>query len=191
MPDPSSRALVLGGGGPVGVGWELGLVAGLAASGIDLTASDLVVGTSAGSLAGAMLTIGEDPVLLVDQVESMFEAGVGDSGVDQVDMAGLAGLMEAMLGAAPTDGEGPGPSEQERLADVGRIALAATTIPEDAFVATVASVLAGRPWPATFACTAVDAATGEFTVWDEAAGVPLDRAVASSCSVPGMYPPVT
>ena len=186
----ASRAVVLGGGGPVGVGWELGLAAGLAKEGIDLAEADLVVGTSAGSLAGALLTSGEDPIALVDEAEAMFEAGVGDSGVDQVDMAGLAGLLEAMLGP-----EGPDdvtePSEQERLAEVGRIALAADTITEEAFVGSMGTVLTGRPWPTPFACTAVDAATGEFQLWNEAAGAPLDRAVASSCAVPGMYPPIT
>ncbi len=43
------RALVLGGGGITGIAWMYGLVAGLAADGIDLTGADLVVGTSAGS----------------------------------------------------------------------------------------------------------------------------------------------
>lgn len=186
----ASRAVVLGGGGPVGVGWELGLAAGLAKEGIQLAEADLVVGTSAGSLAGALLTSGEDPIALVAEAEAMFEAGVGDSGVDQVDMAGLAGLMEAMLGPE-TPGDAPEPTEQERLAEVGAIALAADTIAEDVFVGSMGTVLSGKPWPAHFACTAVDAATGEFQVWNEAAGAPLDRAVASSCAVPGMYPPIT
>jgi NTE family protein len=39
--------------------------------------------------------------------------------------------------------------------------------------------------------TAVDTGSGELTVWDSGSRVPLDRAVASSCAVPGVYPPVT
>ncbi len=192
MSAPSSRAVVLGGGGPVGVGWEVGLAAGLAKAGVHLADSDLVIGTSAGSLAGALLTSGEDPGALVDQVEAMFAAGVGTSGVDQVDMAGLAGLMEAMLGPEAAEATAEEiPTEQERLAEVGAIALAAETISEDAFVGTMAPTLGGRAWPRHFACTAVDAVTGEFRLWDEAAGAPLERAVASSCAVPGMYPPIT
>ena len=39
-------ALVLGGGGITGIAWEIGLLAGLADAGVDLTGAGLVVGTS-------------------------------------------------------------------------------------------------------------------------------------------------
>ena len=54
------RALVLGGGGITGIAWEIGVLAGLAEAGVDLTGADLVVGTSAGSVVGAQLTGGAD-----------------------------------------------------------------------------------------------------------------------------------
>src|SRR5437867_4453984 len=54
------RALVLGGGGVTGAAWELGLLAGLAERGVDLTGADLVVGTSAGSVVGAEVATGVD-----------------------------------------------------------------------------------------------------------------------------------
>ena len=56
----TSRALVLGGGGIAGVAWEIGLLSGLAAHGVDVRSADLVVGTSAGSVVGARLATGED-----------------------------------------------------------------------------------------------------------------------------------
>jgi NTE family protein len=47
-------------------------------------------------------------------------------------------------------------------------------------------------WPGKdYRCTAVDALTGEFVVWSRESAVPLSRAIASSCSVPGIYPPIT
>jgi NTE family protein len=47
-------------------------------------------------------------------------------------------------------------------------------------------------WPAApLTLTAVDAATGEFRTFDRDSGVPLVQAVAASCAVPGVYPPVT
>src|ERR1700744_5333103 len=48
----ADKALVLGGGGLTGVAWEIGILAGLAEHGVDLTDADLVVGTSAGSVVG-------------------------------------------------------------------------------------------------------------------------------------------
>ena len=53
-------ALVLGGGGITGIAWEIGVLAGLAEAGVDLTGADLVVGTSAGSVVGAQLTCGAE-----------------------------------------------------------------------------------------------------------------------------------
>jgi NTE family protein len=39
--------------------------------------------------------------------------------------------------------------------------------------------------------TACDAVTGEFVTFDRTSGVELVDAVAASCSVPGVWPPVT
>ena len=58
------RALVLGGGGPVGIAWESGLIAGLAEAGVDLSTADFVIGTSAGSFVGAYLAAGTPPAKL-------------------------------------------------------------------------------------------------------------------------------
>ncbi len=52
------RALVLGGGGITGIAWEIGVLAGLAADGVNLTTADMVIGTSAGSVVGAQVTSG-------------------------------------------------------------------------------------------------------------------------------------
>ena len=49
------RALVLGGGGSTGNAWLIGVVAGLFDAGLDVTAADLTIGTSAGSTAAAQM----------------------------------------------------------------------------------------------------------------------------------------
>jgi NTE family protein len=65
------------------------------------------------------------------------------------------------------------PSEQERLDVIG-------------------SRLVSSQWPERpLLITAVDAETGEFRTFDRDSGVPLLQAVAASCAVPGVYPPVT
>ena len=51
--------------------------------------------------------------------------------------------------------------------------------------------LRGTNWPKSFHCTAFSLDSGNFAVWDESSGVDLPRAVASSCTVPGLVMPVT
>ena len=54
------RALVCGGGGVTGLGWEIGLLSGLASQGVRFTSADVVIGTSAGSSAAVHVASGTD-----------------------------------------------------------------------------------------------------------------------------------
>lgn len=176
-----SRALVLGGGGPVGIGWEAGLATGLAAAGVGWADADLIVGTSAGSVVGAQLALGLDLSGAVAAVgEPLPVAGDGSAAA-----AGMEALMTAMGAAAAGDVD-----PVDARITLGRIALAADTVPEEDFVAVFAQV-AGMAWPDRYRCTAIDVETGELRVWDGAAGVPIELAVASSCAVPAVFPPIT
>lgn len=146
---------------------------------------------------GAQLALGKEIGELLAQVEH-FWAGqarsAGDSGA--AGDAGTAGPSAAiaerlqtllsLMADATTSGEG---IPAETRAALGRLALEADTGPEERFAGAFA-FLAGD-WPARFRCTAVDAESGSFVVWDGRAGESLDRAVASSCAVPGIFPPVT
>jgi NTE family protein len=72
------------------------------------------------------------------------------------------------------------------------MALAAPTGDEATYLARFGRRLTAQTWPASprLVITAVDAASGEAVAWDAAAGVPLVRAVAASCAVPCVFPPV-
>jgi NTE family protein len=180
----ATRAVVLGGGGPVGIAWELGLAAGLERAGVRLRDADLFVGTSAGSAVGAQLASGNAPDDIIAQYASLDDASHPSQ--KPVDFAAL--LQQFMQLFTSTE-----PPEKVR-ADLGAFALATDTISEDEWLDTFRRMpgMTADLWPGRrFVCTAVDAATGAFVAWDGAAGVALDRAVASSCAVPGIYPPVT
>ncbi len=186
-----TRALVLGGGGPVGIAWESGLIAGLARGGVDLGKADFTMGTSAGSFVGARLAMGADPVTLADPILAEAErtaAAPRDSGSRAP--ADLSKLMDLM---AETRSGRRNPAEVR--AEIGAFALAAETPGEAEFIASFGRTFADLPetaWPERgFACTAVDALDGAFRMWTKQSGVGVTRAVASSCSVPGVYPPVT
>jgi NTE family protein len=174
------RALVLGGGGITGIAWEWGILAGLAEAGITLSDADLVVGTSAGSVVGAQVANGLDPA---ERYEAQLAPPDGE-------LAGVFG-MGTMLryGMAIIAGSSAPRRVRQRL---GRLSLSVRG-DEAARVAVIESRLPVKEWPSERALrvTAVDAETGEFAVFDRDSGVPLVRAVAASCAVPGVWPAVT
>jgi NTE family protein len=173
-----SHAVVLGGGGPVGVGWQSGLAVGLAAAGIRLADADLIVGTSAGSVVGAELALGMD-------IEAGLAFAADPLPVAQDTATGMAALLAATAASV---------ANHEPLDEIrktaGRVSVESPTADEATFVARFAAV-AERPWPAAFCCTAVDTATGLLQIWDARTGVPLSLAIASSCAVPGIFPAIT
>src|SRR4051812_22491197 len=63
-PAAGERALVLGGGGSLGNAWVMGVIAGLFEAGLDVTAADLIIGTSSGATAAAQVTA-ENPTKLL------------------------------------------------------------------------------------------------------------------------------
>ncbi|HEY3259081.1 MAG TPA: patatin-like phospholipase family protein [Pseudonocardiaceae bacterium] len=173
------RALVLGGGGVTGIGWEWGLLAGLAARGVDLSDADLIVGTSAGSVVGAQLASGVD-------VHQRYAAQLAPADGEIAAVLGPAAILRYALAMI-----GP-PAPQRFRARLGRLALRARTVPESERVEVIASRLPVHEWPARrLQVTAVDAQTGELKVFDRESGVPLVLAVAASCAVPLVWPPVT
>ena len=178
-PGSPTRALVLGGGGAVGVGWQTGLVTGLREAGIDLAGAEATVGTSAGALVGALLSSGRDVTGALTTL-----AALGQS----IDRDALAAGDEAFLRARRQARLDTDP--RQALRTVGRAAQEASAPPEDVYLG-MFGTLDGTAWPAGFRCTAIDTDTGDLVVWDQESGVPLLHAVASSCSIPMLFPTVT
>ncbi|MFF4849047.1 patatin-like phospholipase family protein [Streptomyces sp. NPDC001194] len=173
-------ALVLGGGGLTGVGWEAGILYGLARAGVDLTAADLVVGTSAGSVVGAQLTSG----LLSPQ--ELYERQLGDPAGEVAARLGT-GLIARYAVAMVRSRD---PEAYRRR--VGALALAADTGEEAERRKVLEARLVSHAWPERrLVVTAVDALTGELAAFDRESGAGLVDAVSASCAVPGVWPPVT
>lgn len=177
-----ATALVLGGGGVAGIAWEIGVLDALARAGTDLTSADRIVGTSAGAAVGAQICTGEALSSLCDRQL----VPVDQSGELHVESS-LDGLLERF--AACFDGS---PDEVEVRRRLGQVALDAPTVPESARRSVIESRLSVHEWTEReLLVTAVDAVTGEFRAFDRTSGVPLIDAVAASCAVPGIWPPVT
>ena len=175
------RALVLGGGGVTGVAWEVGVLAGLADHGVDLTDADLVVGTSAGSVVGVDVRSGLSLAEFYQVQCSPVQPGEATAKMGRgvmIKYARAVAFTRDPVNGRTADrvgrAEGQGPSPRSPGARSSSRASRSSTGP-----------------PRKLQITAVDAATGTFTVFDADSGVSLIDAVGASCAVPGIWPPVT
>lgn len=194
MGDGQSRALVLGGGGPVGRGWEIGLVTGLRSLGVELAEADLVVGTSAGAIVGAQLKLGRDLHMLLGPAPATTAssstiaaetAPVTAPAPSPPDL--IAQLTEARRRAVTS----ADPEAEYR--SIGQLSVSTPTISEHEFVSgpRFASFAQCDTWPPGVLITSTDVETGQAQVWTAASGVSLQKAIASSTALPGAFPPVT
>jgi NTE family protein len=171
---------VLGGGGIAGIGWEIGLLAGLAEQGVDVRDADLVIGTSAGSIVGVDVRSGTP-------LADLYEVQARPTGASEIYARMSAAMMVRYVRAMVFTTR-----PEVARARVGRMALRARTESEEARRRVIESRLPTFDWPAgRLQITAVEAETGRFAVFDAASGVRLLDAVGASCAVPGIWPPVT
>ena len=175
-------ALVLAGGGVTGIAWEIGVLDALIAAGIPVLASDLIVGTSAGSAVAAQVTSGAPMADLV--ARQLAPASESKERGAELDLDLLGRMFTLMVDE--------GRPAQERRAEIGAMALGAATISEAERLEIIAARLPNERWPeARMLLCAIDASSGELVAFDRSSGVRLVDAVAASCAVPGVWPPVT
>ena len=187
--DSDKRALVLAGGGAAGNAWELGVIAGLSDAGVDVTAADLIIGTSAGSTVAAQVTSETPPAdlyaAILAEVPRAHTRDAGShtrrsstpSGVNYLEWSnGIiasaedASDMRRRMGAAALQMAASDGSSQTRWRDI------------------VAARLPSHRWPPQrVLITAVDAHTGEPVVFDRHSGIDLVDAVAASTSAMTPY----
>jgi NTE family protein len=183
-------ALVLGGGAAAGNAWEIGVIAGLADAGVDLTeTADLVVGTSAGATAAAQVRSGMRAADLLASVLSppMQPAGLNRERAPSLPMGTVFERMRA-IGTAAT-------SAADLQRAMGAFGLESDSILEPGAEqrrAVVATRLPRHEWPdRPMIVVAVDAHTGELAAFDRDSGVDLVDAVTASTALPGLSPTVS
>ncbi|MFQ6170450.1 patatin-like phospholipase family protein [Oryzobacter sp. R7] len=173
----TERAFVLAGGGATGIAWEAGVIIGLRDGGVDVREADTMIGTSAGSMVAAHVRLGTEETVAFERIRE----GAPLASYGRLGAADATRYLRAQLHLDARRGR----------ALVGRAALGARTATEQEWLDTIGLGLVGQPWPqARLLVTAVDARTGTAVVFDRDSGVPLERAVAASCAVPGVFPAV-
>lgn len=166
-----------------GIAWEIGILARMAELEIDLAAdAELVVGTSAGACVGALVTgqSGYDKLTATQRLPvSQTRERIPDFDLN---------LLVEIFGLMTSVQDDPAGARRE----IGALAMATKTVPEDERREIIAWRMPNNEWPARrLVITAVDAETGERVTFDASSAVSLVDAVAASCAVPGIWPPVT
>jgi NTE family protein len=185
LAESNERALVLHGGGSAGNAWEIGVIAGLYDAGLDVTAANLVIGTSAGATAAAQITSGTSPTdLLASILASTTAPRTGPAGANRGRAANtpMADHMERSNVIIASAANAP---DMRRA--LGAAALDLDDSTDDAgqqqWRSTVAARLPNQDWPSQpLLIVAVDAYSGEPVVFDRDSGVDLADAVAASCA---------
>ncbi|HEU4702613.1 MAG TPA: patatin-like phospholipase family protein [Conexibacter sp.] len=206
--------LVLGAGGTIGGAWLGGVLAGIAAeAGIDFTACERVVGTSAGSMVAADLLAGAEP-RAPDPGASANAAGplpaedeeahallIGAGAATDADprrdgrLRARAGRLGAGLASAAGSSLAPlalslgrAPGALVRAAALARVGEPDRTL--DDLGARIARH--GLQWDGRLRIVCVDRERGRRVVFG-APGAPaatVAEAVQASCSIPGVYRPL-
>ena len=179
------RALVLGGAGSTGNAWEIGVIAGLFAAGLDVTRADLTIGTSAGSTVAAQITSGIQPTeLLAAILAAAPQPPNGPFGSDRsrAPNGSSASYLEwsNRIIASATDA-----SDMRRRMSAAALELDAASdgSGQARWRDIVAARLPSHNWPQQpVRIVAVDASTGEPVVFDRHSGIDLADAVAASTS---------
>jgi NTE family protein len=177
-------AVVLAGGGVAGIAWETGFLLGVQdadpAAAERLLNADLLLGTSAGSTVAAQISSGLP-------LEELYARQVGQDTPEIAPRLDIDDLMELFQQA----GGDPSRSVRERLRAVGARAVSTPTVSEDVRRSVIARRLPSHRWPdRRLEVTAIDVETGERVVFGRDNGVSLVDAVAASCAVPMVWPPV-
>lgn len=180
--------LVLGGGGAAGNAWQMGVIAGLADAGYDLTAlADLVIGTSAGSTAAAGVRSGLTPAELYAAAVSAPARPAGGAPQNPAQRPPSLPQQELFerlraIGAAA----GSADDLQRAMGAFGLESDAVLRAGAEQRRALVASRLPSQDWPERpMLLVALDAHTGELVCFDRDSGVELADAVAASTALPG------
>ncbi|WP_433672776.1 patatin-like phospholipase family protein [Nocardia sp. CA-136227] len=173
------RALVLGGGGAVGLSWMAGVVIALREAGFDPAAADRIVGTSAGAVVGAALAADVDLNLLLRRPST----GTAELEPIRFDPNSFGEIL-GLLGTPGLD-----PAEARRRA--GARALEMNLGDPATHIARIGAFLGHSDWPQRdLLITAISVETGELRAWTPGGKATLPEALASSTSVPGVFPPI-
>ena len=173
------RALALCGGGEYLLSWYMGYFTALKQQGVDVGRADIIVGTSAGAIAGAAIAGGQ-----LWRLAAELDV-LGDFPKLMTDMAPMLNLSPSQkraidLGVTAKD------ASRATIQTIGRAAMAAHSLPGPKYATSARRLLGEAAWPhPKLHTTATDCYTGERLIVSQGDGILIYDACAASASWPG------
>ncbi|PNZ32144.1 putative esterase of the alpha-beta hydrolase superfamily [Staphylococcus petrasii] len=177
--DNFEHAIVLGGGGSLAIGWELGYLSALSEAGIDVRHADLVIGTSGGAQAGTSLTSDHS-------WEEIYDQQIAPKSNEEPPVNDMSEIF-ARYNEIEKDASTP----EEWIKNYSIYALEDHKFNESVHINRLKNRIKVTEWPSNMMITAVNANKAQRVALTSESNVDIHRAMASSGSLPGVWPATT
>ncbi|MCH4337305.1 patatin-like phospholipase family protein [Staphylococcus haemolyticus] len=177
--DNLEHAIVLGGGGSLAIGWELGYLLTLSSQGIDVRHADLMIGTSGGAQAATVLTSNKS-------FDVIYDEQIAPKSNETPPVKDMSGIFERYAQIQEHS-----KSPKEWIENYSVYALEDHKFNESVHITRLEHRIKGIEWPSNLMITAINARKAERVVLTSDSQVNLHRAMASSGSLPGVWPATT
>jgi len=178
------RGIALGGGGVILIAWYAGYFNALRKNGVDLSNADVVVGTSAGSVFGSMLTAGHlwrivDEMDFFNDFPKIFTELIPAVQFNESQKRAIAAEIAA-TDASPAS-----------IQKIGNATMASRNPDGEAkYYKVLEKMMTATQWPSSaMYTTANDCFTGERLVVSQSSNISANVACAASSSAPGQMGP--
>lgn len=172
-------AVVLGGGGLLAIGWELGYLYALENEGIDIRNADLVIGTSGGAQAATGITS-------TKSWEEIFNEQIEPKSNEEPPQQNME-AVEAKYSEIAQKSHSP----EEWIENYSEFALQKNKFDESEHINRLKHRIKVTSWPQNLMITAIDAQASKRAVFTKDSNVDIYRPMASSGSLPGVWPATT
>lgn len=174
-----NHAIVLGGGGSLAIGWELGYLSALSEDGINIRQADVVIGTSGGAQAATGITSQKS----WEEIYNEQIAPKSDETPPSSNMSDIFSRYKEIQETSDTP--------KEWIENYSVYALEHNKFDESVHINRLKNRIKMNEWPENLMITAINVDKAERVALTTNSNVDIHTAMAASGSLPGVWPTTT